>query len=69
MYVGDDWIDIAPMGRVGLPIAVRNAIPEVKAAAIAVTTLPGGAGAVREVCDWILRARGDLDRIVEEVSR
>ncbi len=69
VYVGDDWIDLAPMRRVGLPVAVANAIPEVKAAAVAVTHLPGGAGAVREVCEWILRARGDWDRIIEEVSR
>jgi 3-deoxy-D-manno-octulosonate 8-phosphate phosphatase (KDO 8-P phosphatase) len=69
VYVGDDWIDLAPMRRVGLPIAVANAIPEVKTAAIAVTSRAGGAGAVREICHWILRARGDWDRIIEEVSR
>jgi len=69
VYVGDDWIDLAPMARVGLPVAVQNAIPEVKAAAVAVTTLAGGAGAVREVCDWILHARGDWLRITQEVSR
>ena len=57
------------MARVGLPVAVANAIPEVKSAAIAVTRLAGGAGAVREVCDWILRARGDWHRITKEVSR
>lgn len=69
VYVGDDWIDLAPMARVGLPVAVANAIPEVKSAAVAVTRLAGGAGAVREVCDWILRARGDWLRITKEVSR
>jgi len=69
VYVGDDWIDLAPMARVGLPVAVANAIPAVKAAAVAVTTLPGGAGAVREVCDWILHARGEWQRITREVSR
>jgi 3-deoxy-D-manno-octulosonate 8-phosphate phosphatase (KDO 8-P phosphatase) len=69
VYVGDDWIDLAPMARVGLPVAVANAIPEVKAAAVAVTSQAGGAGAVREVCDWILHARGDWQRISWEVSR
>ena len=58
VYVGDDWIDLDPMAVVGLPVAVANAIREVKEAAVAVTTVPGGFGAVREVCDWILRARG-----------
>lgn len=68
VYVGDDWIDIGPMRRVGLPVAVQNAIPAVCAIAVAVTTRGGGAGAVREVCDWILEARGDYARITEEVS-
>ena len=57
VYMGDDWIDLDPMGAVGLPVAVANAIREVKEIAIAVTTIPGGFGAVREVCDWILLAR------------
>jgi len=69
VYVGDDWIDIPPMRAVGLPIAVANAIPEVHDVAIATTIRSGGAGAVREVCDWILRARGDHERLVEEVTR
>lgn len=69
VYVGDDWIDIPPMSAVGLPIAVANAIPEVHDVAIATTTRPGGAGAVREVCDWIIRARGDHERLAEEVTR
>ena len=56
-YVGDDWIDLGPMAAVGLPIAVANAISEVKAVAVAETTIPGGFGAVREICDWIIAAR------------
>lgn len=59
VYMGDDWIDAAPMGFVGLPVAVWNAIPEIRDLAVATTSRPGGSGAVREVCDWILRARGD----------
>ena len=59
VYMGDDWIDAAPMRYVGLPVAVSNAIREIHELAIATTSVPGGAGAVREVCDWILRARGD----------
>ena len=68
VYVGDDWVDLVAMREVGLPVAVANAIPEVRAAAVAVTTRPGGAGAVREVCEWILAARGEWERITGEVA-
>ncbi|MGA1487619.1 MAG: KdsC family phosphatase [Planctomycetota bacterium] len=57
VFVGDDLVDLSAMAEVGLPVAVANAIPEVKAAAVAETTCAGGAGAVREVCDWILSAQ------------
>src|ERR1700688_5279772 len=48
-YVGDDLPDIAVMQRVGLAVAVANAVPEVKRAAHFVTSRSGGEGAVREV--------------------
>src|SRR5947209_13200995 len=57
-FVGDDLADLPLLARVGLPIAVANAVPEVKAAAHAVTSVPGGQGAVREVAGLILQARG-----------
>ncbi len=60
-YVGDDWIDLAPMAKVGFPVAVCNAQPEVMAAALHVTRLAGGSGAVREVIRFILSAQGRLD--------
>jgi 3-deoxy-D-manno-octulosonate 8-phosphate phosphatase (KDO 8-P phosphatase) len=56
-YVGDDVADIELMKRVGLPIAVKNAMPEVKAAAEYVTKKKGGRGAIREVVDMLLRER------------
>jgi 3-deoxy-D-manno-octulosonate 8-phosphate phosphatase (KDO 8-P phosphatase) len=52
--VGDDVPDVRLMRRVGLAFAVRDAHPEAKRAAHVVTELPGGAGAVREVCDRLL---------------
>ena len=55
-YVGDDLPDLEVMALVGLPIAVADAQSEVLKAAQWVTTLPGGAGAVREVCNLLLRA-------------
>jgi 3-deoxy-D-manno-octulosonate 8-phosphate phosphatase (KDO 8-P phosphatase) len=56
-YVGDDVNDLAPMGKVGLPVAVADAVPEVRKAAKWVTARRGGDAAVREVCDAILSAR------------
>jgi 3-deoxy-D-manno-octulosonate 8-phosphate phosphatase (KDO 8-P phosphatase) len=58
-YVGDDLTDLAPLGAVGLPIAVANAVAEAKAAARLVTSAPGGQGAVREVAELLLKARGE----------
>ena len=53
-YVGDDLLDVPVMRRVGLAVAVHDAHPHVLAAAHAVTTFPGGSGAVREVADLVL---------------
>jgi 3-deoxy-D-manno-octulosonate 8-phosphate phosphatase (KDO 8-P phosphatase) len=53
-YIGDDLPDIPPMEVCGLAIAVADAHPKVKQIAQWVTTLKGGQGAVREVCDAIL---------------
>jgi len=56
-FVGDDVPDIALLQHAGFAIAVANAVDEVKSACAATTIARGGAGAVREVCDGILRAR------------
>lgn len=56
-YVGDDLNDLGVLGAVGLPIAVADAVAQVRKAAAFVTTRKGGDGAVREVCDLILSAR------------
>lgn len=56
-YIGDDTPDIPLMKIVGFPIAVADAVAEVKAAAKYVTTLPGGYGAVRQVIDLILETK------------
>jgi 3-deoxy-D-manno-octulosonate 8-phosphate phosphatase (KDO 8-P phosphatase) len=56
--VGDDLVDLPLFARVGLAVAVADAAPEVKAAAHWVTASEGGFGAVREVCDLLLKAQG-----------
>ncbi len=58
-FVGDDTNDIGIMSYVGVPIAVANAMPEVKKIAAYVTEKNGGEGAVREVCDLIIEAKKD----------
>jgi 3-deoxy-D-manno-octulosonate 8-phosphate phosphatase (KDO 8-P phosphatase) len=63
-FVGDDLADLPILRKVGLPIAVANAVPEVKAAAAHVTQAAGGHGAVREVVEAILRARGDWGEVL-----
>lgn len=53
-FVGDDSPDLPLLQRVGFPIAVANAVEEVKAGCSYTTAARGGAGAVREVCELIL---------------
>jgi 3-deoxy-D-manno-octulosonate 8-phosphate phosphatase (KDO 8-P phosphatase) len=64
-FVGDDWADLPVMTRVGLPIAVANAVKEVKRIARWVTNRPGGHGAVREVVEALLEARGEMDAALD----
>jgi 3-deoxy-D-manno-octulosonate 8-phosphate phosphatase (KDO 8-P phosphatase) len=64
-HVGDDVIDLPVMVRVGLAIAVNDANFAVKQHADWCTTLPGGQGAVREVCDFIMQAQGNFDEMLK----
>jgi 3-deoxy-D-manno-octulosonate 8-phosphate phosphatase (KDO 8-P phosphatase) len=57
-YVGDDVIDVPVMRRVIFAAAPADALNEARTAAHYVTSLAGGRGAVREVCDLILKGRG-----------
>lgn len=59
-YVGDDVVDLPIMSQVGLAIAVQDAHPFVKQHAHWITTRGGGRGAVRDVCEMFLEARGLL---------
>ena len=57
-FMGDELVDLPVLRRVGLAVAVPNGVAEVKAAAHYVTRHRGGDGAVREVIEMILKARG-----------
>jgi 3-deoxy-D-manno-octulosonate 8-phosphate phosphatase (KDO 8-P phosphatase) len=58
--VGDDMPDIGMFSASSISIAVADAHPFVKQKATFCTSLPGGRGAVREICDIILQAKGKL---------
>lgn len=64
-YVGDDVIDLPAMREVGFAVAVANARERVKKEAHYVTPNPGGYGAARDAVEFILGAKGDLDRCIE----
>ena len=72
-FVGDDFPDMGIFRIVGLPVAVRNAVPEIQSAARLHLEREGGRGAVREFCEVLLRARGEWEttweRYVSERSR
>ena len=57
-YMGDDVNDVPLLARVGLAACPADARPEAQGVAHFVTRAPGGRGAVRELCDLILRAKG-----------
>jgi 3-deoxy-D-manno-octulosonate 8-phosphate phosphatase (KDO 8-P phosphatase) len=60
-FIGDDVIDLPVLLRVGFAACVPNAHPEVLSRVHYVAKAGGGAGAVREVCDFILRAQGNYE--------
>ncbi len=57
-YMGDDWTDIPVLKKAGLACAPHNALDEVKGVSHLVTAKDGGMGAVRQVCDFILKSQG-----------
>ncbi|NWF54138.1 MAG: HAD hydrolase family protein [Syntrophaceae bacterium] len=61
-YMGDDLVDLSVLRRVGLAVAVADAVEEVKSLAHLVTRAPGGLGAVREVCELILKTQGKWEK-------
>ena len=65
-YAGDDLPDLAVLDQVGLSFSVPNAHPEVKTAVDLLTERHGGEGAVREICDFLLQAKGLYDQIVAQ---
>ena len=63
-FVGDELVDLPVLRRVGLAVAVPNAISEVRAVAHYITRRTGGNGAVREVIEMILKATGRWEKAI-----
>lgn len=64
-YVGDDLLDIPLLRRSGFSVAVANAVQEVKQQADYITSHSGGCGAVGEVIEYLLKATGRWEALVE----
>jgi len=63
-FAGDDLVDLCLMKKVGFPIAVFNAAPEIKQAASYITLREGGRGAVREIAELILKSQGKWQEVL-----
>ncbi len=68
-YIGDDVVDLPVMIRVGLSVAVANAHELVKQHADITTQNCGGHGAVRELCDFLIRAQGNYDKLMDKYTQ
>jgi 3-deoxy-D-manno-octulosonate 8-phosphate phosphatase (KDO 8-P phosphatase) len=64
IVVGDDLVDIPLLRRAGLGVAVADAAEELRARADYVTAAPGGAGAVRELIEMVMKRTGQWDRVL-----
>ena len=63
-YMGDDVVDLPVMRRAGLAVTVPAAPELVKAHSHYITSREAGRGAVREVCEWVMRAQNTFDRMM-----
>jgi 3-deoxy-D-manno-octulosonate 8-phosphate phosphatase (KDO 8-P phosphatase) len=63
-YMGDDWLDLALLSKVGFSATASDGAPEVKKIVDYVSTCSGGKGAVREVCELIIDAKGKYESLL-----
>ena len=66
VYMGDDWPDLSAFALAGMKITVPNGHVELRRRADLVTVAEGGRGAVREVCDMLLHAKGEYENVLEK---
>ena len=65
-FVGDDLVDMPVLRKVGFSAAVPDAVPEVKEMVNYVTVKKGGEGAVREICELLLKAQNKWEEVTEK---
>ena len=65
-YMGDDWLDLPLLGKVGFAATVADAVTEIKDAVHFTSRFDGGQGGVREVCDLIVDAKGKYQELLNE---
>jgi len=65
-YMGDDWLDLSLLTRVGFSATVADGHPEVRERVHYVARNRGGRGAVREVCELIIEAKGMYQSLLEK---
>jgi 3-deoxy-D-manno-octulosonate 8-phosphate phosphatase (KDO 8-P phosphatase) len=68
LYMGDDLLDLPTLVEAGVAVTVPDAPREVQAICDLVTGAVGGAGAVREVCDLLLKARGSYAASIRDLA-
>ena len=68
LYMGDDWPDLSAFAIAGMKVTVPNGHVEVRRRADLVTQAMGGRGAVREVCDMLLMAKGTYQELLEKYT-
>lgn len=68
-FIGDDVVDLPLLHGAGFSVAVADAAEEAKSAAMMITKNKGGRGAVREVSDFLLKAKGLWEGIIDEYSQ
>jgi 3-deoxy-D-manno-octulosonate 8-phosphate phosphatase (KDO 8-P phosphatase) len=68
-FMGDDLVDVPVLLRCGFACTVQEAPEEVRKRVHYVAATPAGAGAAREVCEYIMRAQGTLERVVHPYLR
>ena len=64
-YMGDDWLDLVLLTKVGFAAVPENGVAEVRQVAHYVSRKTGGHGAVREVCDLLLEAKGVRQQLLQ----
>ncbi len=65
-FVGDDLVDLPVLAKVGFSVAVADAVEDVRKRVDYVTDADGGRGAVREVCELILKVKGQWEKVTKD---